>query len=321
MHWMLILAIASYVAAVTSRDDLPVLSTIPVIRTTLKPRTYIKTHYALIEDNAVVQANMVFNTSRPSIHLDNFIQIIDINCDSGKIYLTFDTPPKASEAFTEWSSYPNLAVLVGHERKCNGKEVGTFEVSQMTLLQSKITIETSRSLKRSDVVTDWSMKVSHREVNLQKRGWFVDTKNKIASGARKGANAIYNTFNPSLDMKRSGAYDFDSNYNTTTNSSRVSRIVLFEFFQYSAYCVDCYTTGAAHTNIDIKGRLSKVISYNLTMTGEYFSNMNLRLVKGGWGENKIWSLILFKVALIQNVNIPGVLCLGNTHLTQSPSSA
>jgi hypothetical protein len=160
-------------------DHLEFLTTIPVQRTTLIPRTYIKTRYAALAEKTVVSAHMTFNTSRPCIHLDNFLQITDINCEMKSLYLTFDSQTHASEAFTEWSSHSDLTILVGHERKCNEEEVGTFAISNMILNESKITIHTAESLKRSEIVTDWTLKVDHRELNIEKRNFFSDLKSGV----------------------------------------------------------------------------------------------------------------------------------------------
>jgi hypothetical protein len=289
-------------------NDLSLLATIPVPRTTLKPRTYVKTRYGILTEEAVVNANMIFNTSRPCIHLDNFLQIVDINCESGFVYLTFNTESNAGAAFTEWVRYNDLALLVGHERKCNGDDVGTFVVSGMVLDKALVAVQVSKSLKRSDVVTDWSLSVKHQEVNLKRRGWFNDVKSQL----RKGAVALASKLNPDLTMNKTNHYDLSSNYNKTSKSANTPKIVLFEFFQYSAYCIDCYTNGSADATIEMTGRLSEVKKYDIRLKGEYFSNMNLRLIRGGWGENKLWSHLLFSMSLFP-VNIPGVMALGTTY--------
>lgn len=229
--------------------------------------------------------------------LDNFLQITDITCKSGNIHLTFDSNASAAEAFKEWSSHKNLAVLVAHERKCDENGVGTFEVSNMELDAERIAVFTSVRLQRRDIVTSWKLDVKHHEFNLEKRGLLNNFGNKI-----------YNTVNPNITGDWAHQYDFFSNYNKTTSSSKTKKIIIFEFFQYSAYCIDCFTNGTAVAHIQMEGRLSHVTSYNLTLKGEYFINMNLKLVKGFWGENKIWNRYIFKYDLLP-VNIPNALCL------------
>jgi hypothetical protein len=115
--------------------------------------------------------------------------------------------------------------------------------------------------------------------------------------------------NPSTTVNnKTYHYDLDSNYNSTAKSAITHKIVLADFFQYAAYCLDCYTSGSIEATIDMKGHLFDVKSYNFSLKGEYFSTTDIRFIKGGWHEDSIFHINIFKVPLFP-VNIPGVMCL------------
>lgn len=294
------------------------LSTIPVKRTTLHPRTYIRTRYIKSpneKSSAFVNAQMNFNTSRPTIHLDNFVQIVDIVCKQTSLYLSFVSTREALAAFTEWSSHPDLIVLVGHERQCNGNQVGTFSALRLYLNGNRLQIETSASLKRSDVVSNWNLVVDHWDIKLHKRSMMGDFKfgarkqmDKLKQSSKELMTDVSNVINPNLNLHHDNQFSFNTNFNTTSNNTISSSITLFSFFEYSAYCIDCYTTGNATIRMELSGRLMEIKTYKMSINGELFSNMNLRIMKGFWSEVPFLGANLFKLPLFP-INIPGVIIL------------
>jgi hypothetical protein len=77
----------------------PHMAIIPVVRTTLKPRRYLKTRY--MAESHGMSAMMHFNTSRPCLHLDNFVQIVDIKCKDSDMHLKFNSKLSAKNAFND----------------------------------------------------------------------------------------------------------------------------------------------------------------------------------------------------------------------------
>jgi hypothetical protein len=240
---------------------------------------------------------LIFNL----LQLDNFIQIVGISCSTDSMDLNFDSQHNANAAFKEWATHIDLTVLVGHERKCDGEQEGTFILSNIQLTGSRISAKILKIMQRRDVVTDWQLSVKQRDINLEgleKRGYLSRINHDINS-----------RFNPEINYTNSNNYSFFTNYNKTKQSSNVKRLTLVEFFQYSAYCINCYTNGTAESSLEFEGRLSHIKSYSMKLKGELHSNIDLKLIKGYWGEKKVWSKKLMTVPVFIGISIPGVASL------------
>jgi hypothetical protein len=114
---LILLAVTVSVGAFADDKQFPTyLSTVPTYRTTLHPRTFIRTQYAkhsTLNSPIAVSANMIFNTSVPCIHLDNFRQIVTVRCHAESIVIGFSSTINAVDAYSAWSSEVGLTVLLG----------------------------------------------------------------------------------------------------------------------------------------------------------------------------------------------------------------
>jgi hypothetical protein len=274
----------------------PHMAIIPVVRTTLKPRRYLKTRY-MAESHGML-AMMHFNTSRPCLHLDNFVQIVDIKCKDGDMHLKFKSKLSANNAFNEWSSHPDLTLLVGQERKCNGKEVGTFEVSRMRLQDDTITVKTSRSLARVDVVTDWTLDVTQSSTARPKHSVFTGKSRRDLWEKLQQVGE--------WDAGKSNHLNLTANYDTTTKNAITKKIIMFELMQGASYCLECFTVGKADIHLKMRGRQAQVTDYNITVSGEIRGNMDLLVIMKHEFASPLKTL--FTLPLLP-VNVPGVMAI------------
>lgn len=262
-----------------------IMTSIPVVRTSWEARTNIQSSFGSITEGSgtnLVVANFDFNTTRPTIRLDNYVEIVKIGCETyNEIDIQFDKETNAKEAYREWSNTPNLAFLTGHEHKCNFDLVGSFFVSHMHLEDDSI-VATVQAVPREAIVSDWEVAITqspvHHSSDLVKRDY--------------GRNfTIPLDWSLDSEMKKIGDPYF-----------------WFLGCQF-VFCSECWTKGQAQMQVEFKGHGLTVNQYKLRVKGDFIANLNLKLLAVPQNETYLyWDYIA--VFPLTAFAIPGIFTLG-----------
>jgi hypothetical protein len=278
------------------------LSTIPVRSHTFEPRNSIKTKYSRINGSSYVTADMEFNSSSPALHLDNYIEILQIECDNTKMDLLFVDEASAFAAYTAWSHYlDDLVILAGWEHRCHGSgSASTFRVNSMKLTDAHLLLFDLKPLLRSDIVTTWKLNIMQygvdhsgpveiKEVQPKSdlgRRTFDDFVQEVKLTAKEINDTflgpVTTEFYKEMETMRynknvSNLYNFTSNYDTVNHKVINPDILVYDFINAICHCLDCYTTGTADIRIEIQGFLADVTMFKFTMKGEMTLNLDLRI--------------------------------------------
>ena len=264
------------------------MNSIPVPRESWEPRMSIKSSYgAMHEDSQMVfaLAKLDLNTTRPTVRLDNFLQIQSVRCSNqepGLIRLAFDTEASAQDALGAWSSVPDMGIIVGHEKGCNGDEVATFSLVDLNIIDGKDMYLVVEKQERKDIVSDWDVTVT--QYNVEKR-------NHVSKRDYAKNMTIPLNFNTDAALKKIGDPFF-----------------WFLGCQY-IQCWDCYTLGQAQIEIDFRGHFYNLKSYKMRAHGNFKANLNLKLSAVPQDETYLWWNYITIVPLTPFA-VPGLFILG-----------
>ncbi|KAI8896509.1 hypothetical protein BC833DRAFT_93803 [Globomyces pollinis-pini] len=262
------------------------LQTISVPRSTLQPRTVIKASYQGVPEDSqdVYVAKLNITTQRPTLNLDNFLQINNLDCATNLLTLTFNSTVTATAAYNEWNVHPDLALYFGHEWSCpNGKvHIHTRSVQGITLKDNVLAIQTA-ALPMEQVIDEYVIDLYDVEnaSQLQKR--------------------VEHTFKP---------IPLNVNYDGGSQTVVRPEIALFEKPHIVAgYCVNCHTRGDARLKVQFSVGWKGIKSYRLNVFGQLDANMDLKLSLGSKTEQQLFKTRLFALPF-GGVNIPGIFKLG-----------
>ncbi|KAI8894843.1 hypothetical protein BC833DRAFT_623592 [Globomyces pollinis-pini] len=257
------------------------LHTIAVPRSTLQPRTLIKASYQGVPEDAqdVFLAKLEITTQRPTLNLDNFLQINNLDCATNLLTLTFNSTRTATAAYNEWKVHPDLALYFGHEWSCpNGKvHVHTRSVQGITLKDNLLSVETA-ALPIEQVIKEYVVDLS----NGQKPNELQDR--------------VEGTFKP---------IPLNVNYDGASQTVVRPEISLFERPQVGVFCVNCHTRGDATLKVQFTVGFSGVKSYKLNLFGLLNANMDLKLSLGSRTEQELFKTRLYALPF-GAVSVPGI---------------
>ena len=258
------------------------MKSIPVVRESYEPRYNVKSAYGMLNESNFISAQLSLKTTRPTIRLDNFIQIKKVSCPEGMV-IEFDNTENAQAAYDAWL-IPNLAFILGHEQDC-GDEVGTFGVLAMSVRDQYLDVDVE-ILPREDVVQDWDIAITQQPVMMQP--------------------------NPRL-FKR--AYDYSRNFTVSLdfNPGEALKSIHDPFFWFLGcqffQCIECYTLGHATLQVHFKGHGLVLQEYKMRLEGEFKANMNLKIAAFPTDEQYIYWDYLAIIPLSPLI-IPGLYSFG-----------
>jgi hypothetical protein len=319
---------------ITSITASTIMSSIPVVRTSWEPRHVIQSAYGVLEDSeSFVSALFTLNTSRPTIRLDNFIQIDSVGCDGSRMTITFDNSSNALLAFNSWS-VDRLAFLLGHEHDCSD-QVGAFGVLSLQVddqvLEARVV-----NLERDEVVDDWHVSISQKPVIMNQNNQFTHASFDAFTNASQSQDHVQTPHQDVQTQNQSHLSKRDLLDNTRLNNPRLHSLYKrsfaknftisldfhpgealksvgdpFFWFLGCQYlqCIECYSLGHATMQVEMRGEGMKMKEYKMRLSGEFRANMDLKIMAFPKDEQYIHWDYLGKFSLI-GLNIPGVFIIG-----------
>jgi hypothetical protein len=285
------------VTAKCSREQ-PEMIRLPSPRTSIEPRQYVRNRYINQLTDHTVSADLNFNTSMPSLHLDNFEQIQSVKCSGNVIAVSFIENVSAQDAFIKWKSHSELVVLLSKPHfACNENGgVGTFLVGALFLHGHRIDIEKKQTMERNEVMTDWNLELYHSSVTLQRRDFSLvnsaqelsqEVKEIIADPVIRRMNAFSSSLRRKTDWQynKSPVYNLTKNIDLATGNVSEPEIEMFDFIEISAYCMECYTIGQVTVKIEMRGSLLDITYYKVSVIGNIRGNLDVDLYVGKFGTN------------------------------------
>lgn len=278
---------------------------IPTIEANFAPKMHIQTSYIqLIENSTVtfVTAKIEYDTTMPSLFLDNIPEIEQILCPKEVLMtIKFDNQKSALKAFREWVALKELVIMTGHEHKCNGNDEGTFLVNEINHIGNYIYFHKSK-LRRSDIAKNWQMSISYypftgnyekdeaRVVKIFNQHFGQESafrKSFIFRRAMKfypkaSLRKIRNLLLKLRTWKREYSFrtSLTNNFNETTKSIIKPRIAIYGILVLfisgngsviipwsTLDCLNCYTNGSVELQFVIKGKYSFITYQNFHISG------------------------------------------------------
>lgn len=245
-----------YVAPVAPTSPNILLATIPVPRSNYTALSNIVASYHryIPSRSKVVSANVQMQTKRPTLNLDNFVQIKTISCSTTTVNAAFNTEAQAKAAFEEWSTTPNLAIILGHERDCSESvEMVSLGVNRISIAGSSLIFETTK-LPASEVVDEYEIDLSHANAVSApiKRNLFGGLEDRFTH-----------------ELNKSFSYGFKHNYENTTKSVMNPAIVLLNDSYARVQCINCYTVGNTDLALKLRATPLFIRSYDFVLSGEF----------------------------------------------------
>ncbi|KNE59120.1 hypothetical protein AMAG_03458 [Allomyces macrogynus ATCC 38327] len=277
------------------------MRTVPVPRKSYEPRTQIKAayvapvapHQSLIQKPGVAIADCQFQTTKPMLNLDNFVQIKSIRCAGNTVTIAFDGDASAAKAQAEWTTHAtstNLAVMIGAEWKCGGKDATAFRHVQAVDMTHGTLVLTTEEATSDELVQDYAIEVNQYddvagEQELRKRGLFNWSKSKV------------------------WPWSLYVNYDKATEQPAKRDIALLTTPWAGAHCIDCYVKGEAALKIRVTGSVIVVKSYEIELSGDLKANLDLLLSIYQTARTDLYRVPLWALPL-NPVAVPGVFSLG-----------
>jgi hypothetical protein len=250
------------------------LGTVGVGRHSFKPLNTINTKYSKINESIHVVVDVIFNTSSPTVHLDNFNEIHHVHCNNSQIELWFINQSRAFVAYNEWNFHiGNLIVLAGWEKGCHGTySESTFLVNKLKITNNQLILYDLVPLRRIDIVTTWFIAVSHfgvepeLPIHIKKspQNEHKKYRRRFDNLAKDFTEIIINPLKSLMNRKISNLeytknssqfYNFTSNYDTINNVVINQERLIYDVGTSAVNCLNCYTTGKADVRIEMSGFL------------------------------------------------------------------
>ncbi|KAJ3376195.1 hypothetical protein GGF31_000262 [Allomyces arbusculus] len=274
------------------------MRTVPVPRKSYEPRTQIKAayvapvapHQSLTQKSGVAIADCQFQTAKPMLNLDNYVQIKLIQCAGNTVTIKFDGDASAAKAQAEWTTHAKLAVMIGAEWKCGGKDTTAFRHVQAVATTHNTLVLTTEEATSDELVQDYAIEVNQYddvagEQELRKRGLFNWSKGKV------------------------WPWPLYVNYDKATEQPAKHDIALLTTPWAGAHCIDCYVKGEAALKIRVTGSVIVVKTYEIELSGELKANFDLLLSIYQTASTDLYRVPLWTLPL-NPVAVPGVFSLG-----------
>jgi hypothetical protein len=272
---------------------------VPIPRTDYAPKNTIKCAFEHIvpQTNKIVTAHMKIDTKRPTLNLDNFLQIKKIDCVQDLVRLTFDTAANAKTAYDAWANTKDLAVMLGYQHKCKDvPETATLSVEKILSPDGATLVIDTVSLDAKDVITEYELDITQ---NAQST---VSKRNLFSFLDRKWSRTLN--------------YPFSVNFDRQTQTVVRPEIKLLDTKLGVASCNNCFTHGDASIGLHIRATLIVVREYKVHLFGDFKANMDLALQvfeSNGFvlPPVTLWSLPLTPI------QVPGIFHFGPELLLQT----
>jgi hypothetical protein len=327
LYFLLLSLVYTQAQFTDSLSDHQELTTLGVTREDYEPNKRFKAAYMVGKDPATtnVMAHFDITTKRRTINLDNFRQIIDIDCSTDDIRLTFDHPRRSKKAMERWSRVDDLTFYIGHEHNCLGvHKVYTASVDRIQR-QGLVLIVHTTPCNAEDVIDTYELNFAHGaksssrmpESKLQKRGirsFFRNIGQKIKDGFHTTVDKVVQVAQVvkekvvevvKTDWHKTGVIPFDINYDKNTKTIKKPLIQLLNTARAKLDCINCYTTGSTVIELHIKATLSVVTEYTLAIDGDIHANMDFDLTIKAMRDKFAFRANVFSIPL-SPFTIPGV---------------
>lgn len=256
---------------------------VPIERSSWAATTDIKIAYrhqmpssgSEFSSTSVIVANVNLTTTRPTINLDNFVQIKGVSCFGTRMEILFDSADSASSAFDEWSTTNNLAMLVGHEWECFGFDMAALNVSNM----AQTFLGMGHRLKMAATKVPLKSVIKDYEVEI------VKSEEK---------------------SKTSHTYIFPLSANYENGMAKNPRMDILTTSDIDVDCINCYTVGSADLHLRFRGSFFGIQSYGLKIDGSVKANLDFIATSSGIPTiPKVYDTITLAKTEFHSVEIPG----------------
>jgi hypothetical protein len=201
------------------------------------------------EDGNLVTAEMLMDSNRPTINLDNYKDVIKISCAGDLITVMFSNVEVRNKAFEAWSNEKEMAVVVYSCKKFDFTT--THIIEKVHLSGSDSLLIDTKEINPTEVFEDMVLTLNQTP--------------KHSSGRMKEG---YWT------------KSFSFNFDRTTSRAVRSEISLIDFSSFgSVICKNCYSYGQINTQIKIFIKKYKITGYELSINGGMFANIDLDIKK------------------------------------------
>ncbi|KAL7751107.1 hypothetical protein RI367_003309 [Sorochytrium milnesiophthora] len=266
-----------------------VMKTVAVPRHSYGARQNIKAAYRVVtQQDKLVETKCVFQTTRPTINLDNFSPY-DIQCDSQKVEVQFRNATAAKHAHDAWSATDNFAVIFGHEWGCKDDNA-----TQMHMRAVRKVLLNTEKLDQLVLLTD-----------------HLDPESLVAE-----VDLDMHQFNiHNVSMRKRSAKNYkkvfplNANYNPATGSVIDSNRTIFNTASASMMCHNCHTRGEAELSLHIKGSLFLISYYKVELHGSLKANLDIHFRAHIRQDFMPLEAQLFSVPLTP-VTVPGLFNIG-----------
>ena len=255
------------------------MKSVPIPTQSFEPPKVVITQFAAISQESLLNAKMKLTTSKPTIRLSNHLDVINsISCSDSILNIGFNDVNNLSEAYKLWSNQTDLAFIIDERYNCNDDEIATVITSRLSINTTTLRIQASYDLVGIEqIVDDWSAEITE------------DPLPSIHALLKQTTiNLNFNLSRLFMKMRQPGftIYDHD--------------MIHFQ---------NCYTTGSVSFTLELHGHRKRLLSYRMSMEGEFNANAEVKL---GILPNQ--EMTLFRTSLLtiplSPWSIPGILTIG-----------
>lgn len=267
------------------------LETVSIHRQSFEPEVAVNGAYQKQEDGSKISARFKWNTKRPTLNLDNFDQIKQVDCREDLVHIKFDTPENAKAAHNAWKDVRNLAVMLGHEHQCKG--IGNVS----TLAVERVMEPNEIELIIDTLVLEYDQLFDGFDLFINRRPFSETGRSRFRDFAK--------------------IHKFDLNYDRTNQSVIKEDKKLLQLAagidSVSGYneihCFNCYMTGNLNVSMHMQYRRGHIEAYQVWVNGEIKANIDLDVFALATTAK---SLVHFNIASLGFTPfiVPGIFSMG-----------
>jgi hypothetical protein len=232
-----------------------------------------------------MQAIFSVKTLVKTVNLENLPKMIDMHCTANQLILKFKTQQDAFHAYGTWKELKRWAVIVGHERNCNGGLHSSFLVNSQQLSGNVIRLDAD-IMHWHDLVKEYSLVMS-------------EERPAPASGLYKRDTQKY--FQVPLNLNIDPV--------TQKVKSRFLSIRVGEGGPFDFRCTNCTSSGALQMYIRIKGTPTEISEVYVKALGRLAVNFDVGLRMKAGPDLPFIDSDLLKIP-ITPFTIPGLYTIG-----------
>jgi hypothetical protein len=265
------------------------MDNVPVPRSDYIPKKTVKCAYQHMVPNThkLITAEIKIDTKRPTINLDNFVQIKTVDCLNDLLKLRFDNSESAQKAYESWSVTKNLIVMLGHQHRCKDLPlVSTLEVEKIMKPEGIVMFIDTVEVDAKDIMTEYELDIT-----------------EVVTPAFAKRNGLTRNHSKTLNIP------FNINFNRVSQKPVFSRIPLRTRTNTEISCIDCYTDGDISIAFHIKATLLEIREYRVRISGDIKLNMDLEFMIGRFMSFFSPPINLWKIPLTP-ITVPGVFNFG-----------